>query len=74
MEVSALHKGINKDIGRLHDSLMVQLNYIISTLDATQENSKKALKALEELKGESNNILNRIGKVTSVVDKIVDNI
>jgi hypothetical protein len=71
--VSALYKGINEDVGRLHDSLMVQLNYITSTLDGTQENSKKALKASEDLKGKSNNILNRIKKVTSVADKITDN-
>ena len=32
MEVSALRKGINKDVGRLHDSLMEQLNYITSML------------------------------------------
>ena len=73
MEVSALRKGINMDVGRLHDSLMDQLNYITSTLDVTRENSEKALKASEELKGETSNILNKIGNVTSVAAKIADN-
>ena len=73
MEVSALHKGINMDIGGLHDSLMDQLNYITSMLDITHINSEKALKALEELKGKSSIILNKIGNVTSVVTKIADN-
>ena len=73
MEVSALRKGINKDVGMLHDSLMDQLNYITSTLDVTRENSEKALKASEELKGETCNILNKLGNVTSVADKIAVN-
>lgn len=35
MEVSAIYKGINKDVSRLHDSLIDQLNYIMSVLDVT---------------------------------------
>jgi hypothetical protein len=44
MEVSALRKGINKDVGSLHDSLMDQLNYITSALDVTRETLKKPSK------------------------------
>ena len=51
---------------------MNQLNGITSTLNVTLENSEKVLKASEELKGETGSILNRIGKITSVTDKIAD--
>ena len=69
-EVSALRKAIQKDLGGLHDSLVTQLNGIVSTLNVSLETSEKTLKATEGLKSETSDILNKIGKVTNATDKI----
>ena len=44
----------------------------MSTLNVTLENSEKALKMSEELKGETSDILHKIGKITDITDKIAD--
>ena len=41
-------------------------------MNVTLENTDKVLKATEELKGDTTDILNKIGKVTNVTDKIAN--
>ena len=70
MEVSALRKAFKADIGKLQENLTVQLNGITSITNVTLESTEKVLKVSEEVKGSANDIINKLGNVTNVADKI----
>ena len=71
-EVSSLRKGIRADLSKFQDNLTVQLNGITSTVNITLESSEKALKVSKEIKGNTEDIISKIGKVTNIADKITD--
>ena len=65
-----LHAAIRSDLVKLHNSLEGHLKGIVATANGTLENTEKTLKTAEDLKGGTNDILNKVGNVTSVADKI----
>jgi len=71
-KVSSLCKGFRADLTRFSENLSVQLNSIISVINVTLEATDKAVKVSKEIKGSMLDIISKLGKVTNVVDKIVD--
>ena len=71
-EVSAIRKAFRADLGRLEENLAVRLDGITGVTNVILETAEKALILSEEIKGSSNDIINKLGKVTNVADKIAD--
>jgi len=71
-EVSSMHKGFTAELGRLQEILDRRLNSITGVINVTLETSEKALKVAEEVKGNTQDIISKLGKVTNVADKIAD--
>jgi len=71
-KVSSLHKGFTAELGRFQENLNSQLNGITEVMNITLETSEKALKVAEEVKGNAQDIISKLGKVTNVADKIAD--
>ena len=71
-EVSSLCKGFTAELGRFQENLNSWLNGIMGVVNITLETSEKALKVAEEVKGNAQDIISKLGKVTNVADKIVD--
>ena len=71
-ESTALYQAIRKDLGSLHDSLCMKINGITGTTNVILETAEKSLKAAEELKGGTSELISKIGNVTTVTDKIAD--
>jgi len=69
-ETNALHQAIRKDLTNLHDSLAARLNGITATTNLTLETGEKTLKATEDLKGGTKDLICKVGNVTSMADKI----
>ncbi len=65
-----LHLAIRLDLVKLHDSLEGHLKGIAATANGTLENTEKTLKMAEDLKGGTNDLLSKVGNVTSVADNI----
>jgi hypothetical protein len=70
--VGALHKAFRADLAKVQDDLTVQLDGIMSIINVTLETTEKVLNVSEKIKGNSNDIISKLGKVTNVVDKIAD--
>ena len=71
-EVSSLSSAFKTHLSQVKDDLNHRLNGITTTLNVTLETTEKALKVAEEIKGKTLDIMNNIGKVTSVMGKIAD--
>ena len=71
-EVSTLRKGFTAELCKVQEDLNNRLNGITGVVNVTLETSEKALKVAEEVKGSARDILNKLGKVTNVADKIAD--
>ena len=71
-EVSALRKAFKADLGKMHDDLAIRLDGITSVINVTLETSEKALNVTEEIKGNTSDIISKLGRVTNVADKIAD--
>jgi hypothetical protein len=71
-EVSALCKAFRADLAKVQDNLTVWLDGITSVINVTLETTEKVLIISEEMKGNSNDIISKLGKVTNVMDKIAD--
>ena len=71
-EVSSLHKGFSAKLGRLQEILDRWLDGIMGVVNVTLETSEKALKVTEKVKGNMQDIISKLGKVTNIADKIVD--
>jgi len=69
-ETNAIHLAIRKDLDMLHGSLTGHLNGITASTNVILETVEKTLKATEDLKGGTNDLICRVGNVTSVADKI----
>ena len=71
-EVSSLSSAFKTHLSQVKDDLNHRLNGITATLNVTLETTEKALKVVEEIKGKTSDIMNDVGKVTSVTGKIAD--
>jgi len=71
-KVSSMCKGFTAELGRLQEILDRRLDGIMGVVNVTLETSEKALKVAEEVKGNTQDIISKLGKVTNVADKIAD--
>ena len=71
-EVSSLCKGFRADLARFSENLSMQHNGITSVMNVTLEAMDKAVKVSKEIKGNTLDIISKLGKVTNVTDKIAD--
>jgi len=71
-KVSSLCKGFKANLARLGKNLSMQLNSITSVINITLEATDKAEKVSEEIKGNTLDIISKLGKATNVAVKIVD--
>jgi len=69
-ETNPIHLAIRKDLDMLHGSLTGHLNGITALTNVILETVEKTLKATEDLKGGTNDLICRVGNVTSMADKI----
>jgi hypothetical protein len=69
-EASALHQAIRQDLVKLYDSLVAHLDGITAMTNITLETTEKTLKAAEDLKGSTNDLIAKVGNITNVADKI----
>ncbi len=65
-----LRQALRKDLTEIHDSLAARLNGITATINLTLETAEKTLKASEDLKGGTKDLICKVGNVTNVADKI----
>ena len=61
---------VRKDLTELHNIMIKSFNGITAMANITLETAEKTLKATEDLKGGTNDLINKVGKVTNVTDKI----
>lgn len=71
-KVSSFRKAFKTDLHQVCGDLARQLYGITDMLNVTLETSEKALKVAEEIKGRTSDIINGVGKVMSIMDKIAD--
>ena len=69
-KTSALHQVIRKDLFEMHESLAARIKSITDTTNVILETTEKTLKAAEDLKGGTKDLISKVGNVTSVADKI----
>jgi len=69
-KTSALHQVIRKDLFEMHESLAARINSITGTTNVILETTEKTLKAAEDLKGGTKDLISKVGNVTNVADKI----
>ena len=71
-EAAALYKAIRKDLVSMHESLSVKINGITGTTNVILETTEKTFKAAEDLKSGTNELIDKMGNVTTVTDKIAN--
>jgi len=65
-----LCQALRKDLTEIHDSLAARLNGIMAMINLTLETAEKMLKASEDLKGGTKDLICKVGNVTNMADKI----
>ena len=69
-ETKTLHQVFRTDLIRFHDSICFRLDGITASTNVILETAEKTLKATEDLKGGTNDLISKVGNVTDVADKI----
>jgi hypothetical protein len=71
-EANALRQMFRQDLTVLQLDLAERISAIADTANSTRETAEKTLKTAEELKGGTNDLICKVGNVTSVADKIAN--
>ena len=69
-QVEAIRQAVRFDLTEMYNSLIVNINGVTAVVNITLETAEKTLKAAEDLKGGTNDLISKVGNVTSVADKI----
>ena len=69
-EAKVLHQAIRLDLNEMFNSLTAHINGVTAVANVTLETAEKTLKVAEDLKGGTNDLISKVGNVTSVADKI----
>ena len=69
---SDLHQAIKHELTVMHEDLARRLDSITAVVNVSLETAEKTLKVSEDLKGGTNDLICKVGNVTSVADKIAN--
>ena len=69
-EVDAIRGAIGLDLTEMYSRLTAQISGATAVANVTLETAEKTLKAAEDLKGGTSDLISKVGNVTNVADKI----
>lgn len=70
--VSGIRKAILADLHSMYNTLATHIGSVQDTANAALSNTDKVLSITEELRGGTNDLISKVGNVTSVADKIAN--